>query len=133
MVEILSWLSPGELPVVLCLGLLAMVVCVIGVARIIARSLRRYWERKLATSLVLEMLNRRMPFEQIRDVILAMDMEDGFDRACKLSQTSNEIPADPADPTSGEATYSVRARTASPQSERLTGRNAMWLPQKVAV
>ena len=132
MVEILSRLSPGELPVVLCLGLLAVVACVIGVAGIVAGSLRRYRERKLATSVVLEMLNRRMPFDQIRDVILAMDMEDDLDRACTLRRTSEGVSTDP-DPPDGEAAYSVRLRTPSPQPSRLSGRNAMWLPQRVAV
>ena len=132
MVEILSRLSPGELPVVLCLGLLAVVVCVIGVVRIVAGSLRRYRERKLATSVVLEMLNRRMPFDQIRDVILAMDMEDDLDRACTLRRTSEGVSPD-SDPPDGEATYDVRARASSPQSVRLSNRNAMWLPQRVAV
>ena len=132
MVEILSRLSPGELPVVLCLGLLAMVACVIGVTKIVAGAWRRYRERKLATSVVLEMLNRRMPFEQIRDVVLAMDMEDSLDRACTLRRTSEAVSTDP-DPPNGEATYSVRVRTPFPQSARLSSRNAMWLPQRVAV
>ena len=132
MVDLLSRLSPAELPVVLCLGLLAVVVCVIGVARIVAGSLRRYRERKLATSVVLEMLNRRMPFDQIRDVILAMDMEDGLDRACTLRRTYEGVSIDP-DPPNGEAAYGVRVRTSSPQSARLSARNAMWLPQRVAV
>ena len=132
MVEILSRLSPGDLPVVLCLGLLAAVVCVIGVARIVVGSLRRYRERQLATSVVLEMLNHRMPFDQIRDVILAMDMEDGLDRACTLRRTSAGVSID-SGPPNGEATYGVRVRTSSPQPAALSRRNAMWLPQRVAV
>jgi hypothetical protein len=132
MADILSRLSPAELPVVLCLGLLAVVVCVIGVARIVAGSLRRYRERQLATSVVLEMLNRQMPFDQIRDVILAMDMEDNLDRACTLRRTSEGVSIDP-DPPNGEATYSVRLAMPSPQPTRLSARNAMWLPRRVAI
>ena len=132
MVEILSRLSPGELPVVLCLGLLAMVVCVIGVTWIVVGSLRRHRERKLATSVALEMLNRQMPFDQIRDVILAMDMEDGLDRACTLRRNGEEVSIDP-DPPNGETAYSVSFAMRSPHPSRLSGRNAMWLPQRVAV
>jgi hypothetical protein len=132
MVDLLSRLSPAELPVVLCLGLLAAVVCVIGVANIAAGSLRRYWERKLATSVVLEMLNRQMPFDQIRDVILALDMEDGLDRACTLRRDGDEVSID-SDLPNGEAPYCVRLTMPSPQPTRLSSRNAMWLPQRVAL
>lgn len=132
MVEILSRLSPGELSVVLCLGLLATVVCVIGLARIVVGSLRRYRERKLATSVVLEMLNCRMPFDQIRDVILTMDLEDNLDQVRTLRRTSEGVSIDP-DPPNGEAACSVRARTAFPRPSRLSGRNVMWLTKRVAL
>ena len=132
MVEILSRLSPGELPVVLCLGLLAVVVCVIGVAKVMAGAWRRYRERKLATSVVLEMLNRQMPFDQIRDVVLAMDMEDSLDRACTLRRNGEEVSAD-SDPPNGEATDNKGPTPSFPHPACLNSRSAMWLPGRVAV
>ena len=132
MVEILSRLPAGELPVVLCLGLLAMVVCVIGLANIVANAWRRYQERKLATSVVLEMLNRQMSFDQIRDVVLAMDMEDSLDRALTLGQRSEDASNDP-DPSTGEATESHEPAKSLPHPACSRSRSALWLPRRVAL
>jgi hypothetical protein len=114
------------------LGLLAVVICVIGVVYIAIGSLRRYRERKLATSIVLEMLNRRMPFDQIRAVILALDMDDDLDRACTLRRPTEGASTAP-DPANGEAAYCVGIRMSSPLPSRLSGRNAMWWPQRAAI
>ncbi len=132
MVEILSRLPPGELPVVLCLGFLAVVVCVIGTVKIVAGAWGRYRERKLATTLILEMLNRQMPFDQIRDVISAMDMEESLDPALSLRVRSEEAQFD-SDPSNGEATESPGPTKSFPHPAALSKRSAMWLAQRAAL
>ncbi len=132
MVEILSRLPPGELPVVLCLGILAAVVCVIGAIKIVAGAWGQYRERELATTVVLEMLNRQMPFDQIRDVISAMDMEDSLDPALTLRLRSEEVQFD-SDPSNGEATESPGQTTSFPHPAALSKRSAMWLAQRAAL
>ena len=133
MVEVLSRLSPSELPVVLCLGLLTVAVCVIGVARIAAGVWRRYRERRLATLLVLVMLKHQVPFDQIRDVVLAMDLGDSLDRNLALLQPAEGASIDDPGPLNREVANSTGPAISSPPTACLSSRVARWLPRRVAV
>jgi hypothetical protein len=80
MVEVLSKINGGDLATVFIVvplmlaGLIA--VLVIGIAQI----LRRYYERRMATTVILEMLDRGMPTEDIVRVLTAAGLEDKPER-----------------------------------------------------
>jgi sulfite reductase beta subunit-like hemoprotein len=98
MFELLSRFSPGELAIVLCVPLVVLVAVLVPLARVVTDTWRKYRERELATSLVLEMLVQGMGSEEITRVLEAADMEDHqehvsalkrkFELACAQGATS---------------------------------------------
>jgi hypothetical protein len=84
MVELLSRLNPGDLTAVLTVTVMVALGIVAVVARLIADGVRRHHERELATSLVLEMLDRGMTADDIVRVLSAAGLEDRGDELASL-------------------------------------------------
>jgi Mg/Co/Ni transporter MgtE len=86
MLELFSRLSPADLAVVLTvvpvIGLGLLFIVLVAVAKLIAR----YHERQLATSLILEMLDRGMSADDIVRVLSAAGLEDRREELLSLRQ-----------------------------------------------
>jgi hypothetical protein len=76
MVELLSRLSPGDLAVVLCVPPVILVVMLVPLTKVVADTWRKYREREMATSIVLEMLVQGMQADEITRVLKAAGMKD---------------------------------------------------------
>ena len=75
MIELLSRLAPSDLAVVLCVPAMALVVGLIVLTARIIIAIQRYHERRVAASLVLDMLDRGISPQEIEGVLKAMGAE----------------------------------------------------------
>jgi hypothetical protein len=79
MLELLSKLKSDDLVGAYVVTFLVGAVLLVFVVSIVAQHLRRYHERQLVTSLILEMLERGMTTEEIARVLSAADLQDQQD------------------------------------------------------
>ncbi len=80
MVEILTRLNPADLAEVLTVGLLIVVVGLVALVSVAIGAFTRFRERQIASTVVLEMLDRGIATEEIIKVLRAMGLERTIDR-----------------------------------------------------
>jgi len=106
MVEILSRLGGGQLADVLTLTVLVGLGLVMGVVITVATLIAQYHERQLATSLILEMLDRGMSAEDIVRVLSAAGLKGRQEKLASLRQRLRQrlstLGSEPAKPTPDE-------------------------------
>ncbi len=76
MIELLSRLTPSDLAMVLCVPAVVLVVGLVALTSQIIRAVQKHRERQIASSVVLEMLERGIAAEEIVAVLKAMGLED---------------------------------------------------------
>jgi len=75
MIELLSRLHPSDLAAVLSMLAAGLLVGLVALAALIIRAVQRYREHQIASSVVLEMLDRGIAAEEIVAVLKAMGLE----------------------------------------------------------
>ena len=86
MLEVLSKLRSDDLVAVLVVTVLFGSCMLVGAIGIIATAVRRYHARQLATSLILEMLDRGMTADEIVRILTAAGMQDQQDDLSSVRQ-----------------------------------------------
>jgi hypothetical protein len=102
MLELLSKIDPDALAAVIIMTAGLAFAALVGLTSLISVNLRRYHERQLATSLILEMLDRGMTTDDIVRVLSAAGMHDQqeeiFSLRQRLRQKLTRLVGDPAKP-----------------------------------
>ena len=86
MLELLSKLRSDDLVAVWVVTVLVGSLMVLAAIYFVAHHLRRYHERQLVTSLILEMLDRGMTTDEIVRVLSAADLQDQQDELSAWQQ-----------------------------------------------
>ena len=74
--DVLLKLTSGDLAVVITLACFLAFSGVVSVTIVIAQNWRKHYQGEMATTVVLEMLERGMSADEIKGVLKAMGMED---------------------------------------------------------
>lgn len=82
MIELLSRLHPSDLAAMLSMLAIGLLVGAAALTALIIRAVQRYRERQIASSVVLEMLDRGIAPEEIIAVLKAKGLEDPQGRRC---------------------------------------------------
>jgi hypothetical protein len=86
MLELLSKLKSDDLVAVWVITVLFGSLLLVFAISIVAQNVRRYYERQLVTSLILEMLEHGLSTEEITRVLSAADLHDQHDELSAWKQ-----------------------------------------------